>query len=40
MNVELQMDSLVVVHCLNGEAVGSVDGRKLFGRIKDLLLED
>jgi hypothetical protein len=40
MNVELRMDSLVVVRCLNGEEVGSVAGRKLIRRIKDLLLED
>ncbi|GAU48590.1 hypothetical protein TSUD_405800 [Trifolium subterraneum] len=40
VNVELRMDSLVVVRCLNGEEVGSVDGMKLIRRIKDLLLED
>jgi hypothetical protein len=40
MNVELQMDSLVVIHCLNGEEIGSVADRKLIKRIKDLLLKD
>jgi hypothetical protein len=40
MNVELQMDSLVVIRCLNGEEIGSVADRKLIKRIKDLLLKD
>ncbi|KAK2445081.1 Polynucleotidyl transferase, ribonuclease H superfamily protein [Trifolium repens] len=40
VNVELRIDSLVVVRCLNGGEVRSVDGRKLIRRIKDLLLED